>query len=165
MTFSSAFHGTTVSISSRKTSRLVFFLLPAYSASAKLICPIAAPPWRNQRLAQRLVDLFRLSLGLVPESGLPLAAKREYEDGVEIGHVAIKRDVTAAAPPDDELSLAITERAADQRIAGKDLDGFEQPGDPLGRVGRGGARDVIEETVEVVEDLGRVLDSRHLRYG
>ena len=37
MTFSNAFRGTTCSISSRKTSRRVFFLLPAYSASAKLI--------------------------------------------------------------------------------------------------------------------------------
>src|SRR6266568_6050356 len=44
MTFSSAFHGTTNSISSRKTSRRVFFLLPAYSASAKLIWPIASTP-------------------------------------------------------------------------------------------------------------------------
>jgi hypothetical protein len=37
MTFSSAIHGTTCSISMRKTSRRVFFLLPAYSASEKLI--------------------------------------------------------------------------------------------------------------------------------
>ena len=37
MTFSSAIHGTTCSISTRKTSRRVFFLLPAYSASEKLI--------------------------------------------------------------------------------------------------------------------------------
>src|SRR6266568_7535332 len=44
MTFSSALHGTTNSISSRKTSRRVFFLLPAYSASAKLIWPIASTP-------------------------------------------------------------------------------------------------------------------------
>ena len=32
----------------------------------------------------------------MPESGLPLAAKREHEDRVEIGHIAIERNVTAA---------------------------------------------------------------------
>lgn len=37
MTFSSAIHGTTCYISTRKTSRRVFSLLPAYSTSEKLI--------------------------------------------------------------------------------------------------------------------------------
>src|SRR5688572_13765282 len=44
MIFSNTFHGTTSSISSRNTSRRVFFRFPAYSASAKLIWLIAQAP-------------------------------------------------------------------------------------------------------------------------
>src|SRR6476659_5121047 len=50
MSASSAFHGTTSSISCRNTSRRVFLRLPAYSASEKLICPIALAPSSPQRV-------------------------------------------------------------------------------------------------------------------
>ena len=54
MAFSSAFQGTTCSISSRKTSRRVFLRLPAYSASEKLIWLIAAVPL-NESTSQGMI--------------------------------------------------------------------------------------------------------------
>jgi len=62
MTLSSAFHGTTSSISPRNTSRLVFFLLPACSASATLIRLIALAPLQGSILHARNVLLIRPSL-------------------------------------------------------------------------------------------------------
>src|SRR5580765_4522037 len=61
MTFSSTFQGTTCSISSRKTSRLVFFLLPAYSASEKLswlIVSIPLPSSTSHDMIGGLVQTF-----------------------------------------------------------------------------------------------------------
>ena len=98
------------------------------------------------------------------EAGLALATKREYEHGVQVRHIAVERHVTMAAAPDDQLALSVAERSSDQRAVRKDVNRLKYIPDACRRFVGGGACQVVEEAVEVVKDLGRVLDPRHVGY-
>ena len=98
---------------------------------------------------------------LTPVAGLSLASNRKDEDRVDHLGKAIESDVPARVPADDELAIAVLDRAPDQRAVREDVQCLDDLFDSLRRIGGARAKQVIDEPLEVLQDLRRQLDAGH----
>lgn len=95
------------------------------------------------------------------ETRFSLGANCQYEDRLNLGQVAIQRDIASSTPADDQFPFSVFHRSADLRTMRKHLDGLDDFLDPLSDVHRVELRHVIQEAIKVVKNFGSKLDSSH----
>lgn len=96
-----------------------------------------------------------------PPDELALAADCEHEDGVDVGDDSVQREAAAQGLPDDQFTLATLDLAADERALGQDLHGLSDLRDARWRIGGLETGQVLDETIEVVQNFGRQFDAGH----
>lgn len=94
-------------------------------------------------------------------ASLPLTADRKYEDRVELFNVAVQRYVSPGAAPDDQLPRICGYGSSDKRVVPEYIDGLNDFPDSARRIFNSVPREMIENAIEVIPDLGSQLDPGH----
>ncbi len=117
----------------------------------------------NSPIAMRMIWLPTVIDSTVPlVSGLPLTSNAEDESNIDVRHVAIQGHIASRSMPDEQFTLAAADGSTDQRACDQDLYGLQDLVDPLLCGADLEPGQVVEDTIEVVEDLGGQLDSSHV---
>ena len=104
---------------------------------------------------------WQLILWICSVSRLTLTADGEHEHGVDHRNEAVKRYVAVTAVADDERSVAAPGRTSDQRAVGKDVERLDDLRNAPRRIGNIEGEQVVEESIEVIQDFGYQLDPDH----
>lgn len=95
------------------------------------------------------------------EPGLPLGPQCKDEDGVDGGDVPVQRDIPTAALADHEFTLAVLDRTANGWAVCQDVEGFDDLLHPLRWSVSAVLLKVFDETLQIVQHLGRQFDACH----
>ena len=90
-----------------------------------------------------------------------LAADGEHEYRIQLGNVAIQRDVTTFVAPDHELPQVRLGSPTDQRIAFQHIDGPDDVFDARRRVRSLVLNEMFQDAIEIIPDLRCEFDARH----
>ena len=92
-------------------------------------------------------------------TGLALAAYCKHSGQVPFGKVAIECDVATCIATDDQFAQSIADRAADVRVVMQHIYGLHNAFDPARNVGTLMLSQMLEDTIEVVDEISRKFDS------
>ena len=101
-----------------------------------------------------------ISLGV---AGLALAAYRQHEDRIDLGHITIQGHIPMRTTPNYQFALGIRHRMADQWVLHQNIQGSNDFANALTGVRHFMAGQMIEDALEILRELGCQLDAGHLQ--